>query len=138
MLDRMKQSLEDARSNLQAAQQKAARQANKSRRDEEFNEGDEVVLSTKNLRTFDMHLPVKLRRRWTGPFKILKKISPMTYRLELPPGWRIHPTFHISNLRRFNRSDTFVREEQPPPPVLVGDYLEYEVEGRHVLGSKFA
>ena len=128
ILDSMKIALEEAQQNLQQAQARAVRQAHKSRRAEEFEEGDRVLLSTRNLRTFESHLPVKLRRRWTGPFFILKKISPVAYQLDLPPGWKIHPTFHVSLLRRYNTSNTFVRVEQPPPPELIEDSLEYEVE----------
>ncbi len=35
---------------------------------------------------------------------------------------------HISKLKRYNRSDEFLREVEPPPPVLVEGELEYEVE----------
>ena len=34
-----------------------------------------------------------------------------------------------SKLKRYIRSEEFLREVEPPPPVLVGDTLEYEVEG---------
>ena len=49
--------------------------------------------------------------------------------LDLPRGWRIHPAFHVSKLKCCICSDEFLREIEPPPPVLVGDTLEYEVEG---------
>ena len=67
MVDRMKVALEEAQTNMSLAQRRARSQANKSRREETFKVGEEVVLSTKNLKV-DQHLPVKLRRRWTGPF----------------------------------------------------------------------
>ena len=49
--------------------------------------------------------------------------------MDLPPGWRIHPVFHVSKLKRYIRLEEFLREVEPPPPVLVEDTVEYEVEG---------
>ena len=103
-------------------------QADKSGRDEEYSLGDEVVLSTRHLRTYAEHLPVKLRRRWVGPFRVNKVVSSVAYGLELPVNWRIHLVFHVSRLRRFLRSEQFAREVTPPPPELVEGHLEYEVE----------
>ena len=103
--------------------------SDKSRRAETFDVGDEAVLSTRNLHSLEQHLPVKLRKRWVGPFKVEAVISPVAYRLELPPGWRIHRTFHIGNLKRFHRSSEFECGVVPPPPELVEGELEYEVEG---------
>ena len=100
---------------------------NRTRCDETFELGQEVVLSTHNLRV-DQHLPIKLCRRWVGPFKISRVISPVAYGLDLPPAWQVHPVFHVSNLKRFHRSTEFEREEQPPPPILVEGEEEYEVE----------
>ena len=128
IISHMKVILEEAQRNIRQAQVRNIRQANKSRRAEEFEEGDQIVLSTRNIRNFDVHLPIKLRRRWTGPFSILKKISPVAYKIKFPPGWRIHSTFHVNNLRRYHKSQKFVWTEQPPPPILIEDHLEYEVE----------
>ena len=58
--------------------------ADASRREEKYEVGDEVVLATRHL-CINEHLPVKLRRRWIGPFSIAKVISPVAYRLNLPP-----------------------------------------------------
>nr|GEW66858.1 hypothetical protein [Tanacetum cinerariifolium] len=43
----------------------------------------------------------KLNPRCIGPFKILKRVSPMAYKLELPKVLsNIHNTFHVSNLKK--------------------------------------
>ena len=63
-----------------------------------------------------------------GPFTIQKVVSPVAFRLDLPPGWQIHPTFHASNLKAYIRHPEFEREVEPPPPELVDGNLEYEVE----------
>ena len=129
MVDRMKVALETAQQNIHKAQQQMKKAVDAKRREESFVIGDEVVLATKHLRNLEPHLPMKLRRRWVGPFPIAKVISPVAYRLDLPPGWKIHPTFHVGCLKRYLRSNEFVREVEPPPPLLVEGVLEYEVEG---------
>ena len=52
----------------------------------------------------------------------------MAYGLDLPPAWRVHSVFHVSNLKRFKLSEELEREEEPPPPMIVEGEEEYEVE----------
>ena len=40
----------------------------------------------------------KLAPKHHGPFIITKQISPVTYKLQLPPAWTIHDVFHASLL----------------------------------------
>ena len=127
MVDQMKTALEEAQANLTVAQSWAKSQADRSRRNEKFKVGNEVDLSTRNIRV-NQHLPSNLRRHWIGPYRVARVISPMAYGLDLPSTWRIHPIFHVSNLKRFHWSEEFEREERPPSPIVVDGEEEYEVE----------
>ncbi|GKG06729.1 hypothetical protein Tco_0329698, partial [Tanacetum coccineum] len=43
----------------------------------------------------------KVNPWYIGPFKIIKRIGPVAYKLELPEKlYGIHSTFHVSNLKR--------------------------------------
>ena len=102
--------------------------AARSQRSETFRKGTKVLLFTRNLQV-DLHLPSKLRRRWIRLYKVTEVISLVAYQLDLPPAWRIHPVFHVCNLKRFNRSTEFVRGERPPSPIVIKGEEEYEVKG---------
>ncbi|KAL0148254.1 hypothetical protein M9458_056486, partial [Cirrhinus mrigala] len=57
-----------------------------------YQPGDLVWLSTRDL---CLRLSCrKLSPRYIGPFKILRQINDVTFQLQLPPRYHIHPTFH--------------------------------------------
>ncbi len=74
---------------------------------------------------------VKLAPRRHGPFPITQVISPVTYKLALPHQWTIHPMFHASLLTPYSEIKEHGENYSQPPPDLVGDVEQYEVEAIH-------
>src|ERR687885_2593244 len=68
----------------------------------DFEEGNSVMLKVspwKGVVRFGK--ANKLSPRYVGPFKILERIGPVAYRLELPLELSaVHDTFHVSNLKK--------------------------------------
>jgi hypothetical protein len=58
-----------------------------------FAEGDYIMLDGRHINT--RRACKKLDAKLYGPFRILS-VGKRTVKPELPPRWRIHPTFHIS------------------------------------------
>ncbi|CAI7764251.1 unnamed protein product [Closterium sp. NIES-53] len=102
-----------------------------SDRDPKFTIGDQVLLDTRNLNL--SHLPSKLRPRFCGPFLVEAQVTPVTFRLRLLDTWKLHNAFHVQLLKPYKDPNQQFQGRQlpPPPPVLVQDKPEYEVE--HVL-----
>ena len=61
---------------------------------EPFLVGSSVLLSTKKI-TLSTPGPSKLWPKFIGPFKVLKQIGEVAYRLELLVHLRIHNIFHV-------------------------------------------
>ncbi|GJR64550.1 putative reverse transcriptase domain-containing protein [Tanacetum coccineum] len=84
--------------------------ADLKRRLTEFEVGDKVMLKVspwKGVIRFGKR--GKLSPRFVGPFKVIERIGPVTYKLEFPNKLHgIHNTFHVSNLKRCFVNDDVV------------------------------
>jgi hypothetical protein len=89
-------------SNLVKAKEYQQHYANKRVRDVQLQVGDRVGIHSKGI-TMPGQPGKALRQRYIGPFKIIEKLSPLVYKLSLPPAHKLlHPVFHISRLRLWN------------------------------------
>nr|GEU41246.1 putative reverse transcriptase domain, ribonuclease H-like domain, aspartic peptidase domain protein [Tanacetum cinerariifolium] len=68
----------------------------------EFEVGDRVMLKLSPWNgVIRFERKGKLAPRYVGPFEILERIGPVTYRLRLPEELSgVHDTFHVSNLKK--------------------------------------
>nr|GMD74955.1 peroxidase 64 [Ipomoea batatas] len=100
------------RYHLENAQNKMAKAANTKRRELQFSEGDKVLLKLRPHRQSTIHHRInqKLAPRFYGPFTILQKYSAVSYKLALPDTAKVHPIFHVSQLRRVTGNHTAVTD----------------------------
>lgn len=88
--------------NLKQAQNRMKQAADKNRTEREFMVGDMVYLRLQPFKhtTVALRSNQKLSPRFFGPYKVIQRIGKVAYKLELPPGSRIHPIFHVSCLKK--------------------------------------
>jgi hypothetical protein len=132
---RWEADLEKAKESMKLAQQRQAHFANQSRRSVQYQPGDRVMFTTKNIRT----KAGKLQSRYVGPFSVLSVKSPVNVELELPSTMRIHPIVHVSKLKPYKpiSEDVFPNRNQlvrPPPVIDDEDGQFYEIE--KVIGKR--
>ena len=64
---------------------------------------------------------MKLALHHYGPFPIVKVISPVAYKLQLPDQWQIHNIFHIDLLLSYMKIKEYgLTYEWPPPNIIEG------------------
>src|SRR5260221_736647 len=127
-----KEKLLEARRQAREAMKRAQELWIKPKSYTPYVKGQKVWLEGKNLRT--SHPTAKLRPKRFGPFEITEVLGPTTYRLDLPPTWKIHNAFHRSLLSPYiETTEHGVNFTEPPPEIIEGE-PEYEVE--KILGSR--
>ncbi|KAI3762516.1 hypothetical protein L1987_52946 [Smallanthus sonchifolius] len=102
------EKFDQIKARMKAAKDRQKSYADKRRRELEFQVGDMVLLKVspwKGIIRFRKR--GKLSPRFVGPFKILARVGQVAYRLDLPVELSgIHPTFHVSHLRKCLADDT--------------------------------
>lgn len=126
--------LQELRDNLATAQSRMQASANKKRRDVEFQEGTWVYLKLRPYRqtTVAFRRAEKLAPRFFGPYKIEKRIGKVAYKLALPAHSKIHPVFHVSQLKLAVEPNTPVQEL----PLILSSSFEWHAEPEELLSIR--
>ncbi|KAI4880911.1 hypothetical protein NFI96_029797 [Prochilodus magdalenae] len=103
----------------------------KRRLEPSFRPGQRVWLAAKDLPLKGSNK--KLSPRYVGPFKVVRRINPVSYRLQLPPTLRVNPTFHVSRLKPYLCAPG-LRPANPPPARMIGGSPAYTVN--RILDSR--
>ncbi|KAA3488295.1 ty3-gypsy sub-class retrotransposonable element polyprotein [Gossypium australe] len=121
------------RARLKEASDRQKSYADLKRKEIEFSVGDQVFLKVspwKKILRFGRK--GKLSPRFIKPYRVLKRVGPVAYQLQLPPELsQIHSVFHVSMLRRY-RSDPF--HVVPVEEVEIRPDLSFEEEPVQILG----
>lgn len=101
-LSAKQQMLEQLKTNLLQAQNRMKRYADLKRVERIFEVEDMVYLKMApyRLAAFGFRGALKLQHKYYGPFIIVQKIGKYAYKLQFPEHVKIHPVFHVSQLKK--------------------------------------
>jgi len=87
---------------LSRAKERMKRQADKKRSERQFQIGDMVFVKLQLYvqTTLAHRAHQKLAFKYFGPFLVLARVGSVAYTLQLPESSAVHPTFHVSQLKK--------------------------------------
>ena len=135
MLEEVTEKTKVVLSRLKSAQERQKKYADVHRRPLEFSEGEHVWLRVSPVRgVHRFGVSGKLSPRYIGPFQIMRRVGPVAYELALPPALdRVHPVFHVSQLRRYVRDPSHCIDHSD---LHVQEDLSYQEEPMQILDRK--
>ena len=98
----------------------------KEKKQHVYRVGDQVWLDGCNIKTY--HPTAKLAPKRHRPFPIKRALSTIAYQLMLPEQWKIHNVFHVDLLTPYREMEFHGPNYAQPPPDLIGEEEQYEVE----------
>jgi hypothetical protein len=96
------------------------KQADKHRRDISYQVGDFVLVKLQPYRQQSVALRKnqKLGMRYFVPFEIIACVGKVAYKLKLPENAKIHPVFHVSQLKPFKGT---TQDQYMPLPLTMSE-----------------
>ena len=103
------------RQNLQLSQDRTKFHVDKNHNKQEFAVGDWGFLRLQPYHHSSVTLQktLKLAPNFFGPYQVLARVGPVSYKLDLLIGSKIHNVFHVSNLKKKIGSLTTVAQQLP-------------------------
>jgi hypothetical protein len=131
---------ENARLAIARAQEEQAKYFNRGRKEvPEFRVGSKVLINPHSLEWLESKGEgAKLVQRWIGPFEVLQKINPKTYRLRLDDRYPGFPVFNYDHLKPYTEPTEDVEGTRLRLPDTRNKKVvteEYEVE--KVVGKRY-
>jgi hypothetical protein len=91
-----------------------------------------IKMAPYRMAAFGIRQSIKLSSKYYGPFRVLEKIGNLAYKLQLPAGVKIHPVFHVSQLKKHLGSHAIPQSGLP----LIGDDGQIKTEPIQVLETR--
>ncbi|XP_070009639.1 uncharacterized protein LOC142164663 [Nicotiana tabacum] len=101
--------------NLTKAQNRMKQYADSKRSDRNFEVGDTVFLKLQPYRQTSVVIcrNLNLVAKFYGSFEVLRRIGMVAYEIKPPLGSKIHPIFHVSQLKK--AMGNHVQQSKEPP-----------------------
>ena len=127
--------LKQLRENLLEAQHRMKLYEDRHRRELEFQPGEMVYLKLQPFRQMSLRERgnMKFSPRFYGPYQIVEQLGKVAYRLELPTHSRLHPVFHVSQLKKKLGHSDRVAPELPK----VGDNGTMVLEPKRIIDFRW-
>ncbi|KAI2646137.1 Retrovirus-related Pol polyprotein from transposon 17.6 [Labeo rohita] len=118
MRERIDRVMPLVRKHLSKAQQAQQRHYNRAAQPREFQPGDRVMVLVPSS-------ACKFLAAWQGPYTVVEKIGPVTYRLRQPGRWQAEQLYHINLLKKWvgTRDQVAALSLTEPVVVDVNPYL---------------